>query len=422
MTKLIFISYSKKDNKFAIKLANDLEKAGHNIWIDRSIKVGEAWKQAIEEKLEEAEEVIVILSRNSIVSRWVQHEGSVAYGLKKKMYPVLIEDIPPDDVPIWVEQLQYHSFVGIDYDIAYKSLNSVLTPPSPYQTILDAQVAAYRQTGALMSEGLVNVITEARSSLIVSPEAEKLISISQNEIDIAEKRLESAREEVVAAKQLATLGTAIAALQHRISNTLNIIVPNITRLRSRIDPNDPTIAEILDIIERNARYTAEIIYRIQEPLREVEIQNININAIISSVALNLEQIWDSETSRRPVFVKLELDESIPIIRGPSGQIAEVFTNLIQNSKKAMDNGGNIVVTTGVEREFVTVRVVDTGSGIPESIQKRLFDKPVPPKEPSSGAGIGLWLSRIMLHTLGGNVEIDETNSSGTTMLVTLPIS
>jgi len=50
---------------------------------------------------------------------------------------------------------------------------------------------------------------------------------------------EEARGEVVAAKQLSTLGTAIAALQHRINNTFNIIIPNVDRLRRRVDLSDP---------------------------------------------------------------------------------------------------------------------------------------------------------------------------------------
>ena len=95
MTKEIFISYSKKDKDFAWKLADDLVSTGHKVWIDRSLQVGEDWKQTIEKKLEEADEVIVVLSANATASKWVQHEGSIAYGLKKRMYPVLIEDLPP---------------------------------------------------------------------------------------------------------------------------------------------------------------------------------------------------------------------------------------------------------------------------------------------------------------------------------------
>ena len=90
MKNRIFISYSKKDSEFAHKFADDLIAAGHKIWVDRSLQVGDEWEKTIEAALENAQEVIVILSKNAINSKWVQHEGSIAYGLKKTMCPVLL--------------------------------------------------------------------------------------------------------------------------------------------------------------------------------------------------------------------------------------------------------------------------------------------------------------------------------------------
>ena len=105
---------------------------------------------------------------------------------------------------------------------------------------------------------------------------------------------QEARGEVIAAKQLATLGTAMAALRHRINNTFNVIVPNVTRLKKRVDASDATIAEILDIIERNARYTSDIIARIQEPLRETEVQDVNVNAVLDEAIAWAQEKWSAE--------------------------------------------------------------------------------------------------------------------------------
>ena len=68
----IFISYSKKDSDFAHKLADDLAAAGFNIWIDRSLQVGEDWEDTIESQIRGANEVIVILSPNAVSSKWVR--------------------------------------------------------------------------------------------------------------------------------------------------------------------------------------------------------------------------------------------------------------------------------------------------------------------------------------------------------------
>ena len=50
MARHIFISYSKKDSEFALKLADDLVNTGHKVWIDRSLQVGEDWEETIEKK------------------------------------------------------------------------------------------------------------------------------------------------------------------------------------------------------------------------------------------------------------------------------------------------------------------------------------------------------------------------------------
>lgn len=142
MAEHIFISYSKKDSTFALKLADDLASAGHKVWIDRSLQVGEDWADTIEENLAKSLGVIVVLSSNSIVSDWVQHEGSMAYILKKPMYPLLINELLAEDLPVWVGKFQYHSFVNVEYQTAFDSLVSALAPvKNPMQILFNLMAA-----------------------------------------------------------------------------------------------------------------------------------------------------------------------------------------------------------------------------------------------------------------------------------------
>ena len=92
MTDQIFISYSKKDSEFTADLSNDLREKNFKVWFDTAIGGGEQWREAIENTLKAAEEVIVVLSPNSIDSDWVQYEGTVAYTLGKRIIPTA-EDI-----------------------------------------------------------------------------------------------------------------------------------------------------------------------------------------------------------------------------------------------------------------------------------------------------------------------------------------
>jgi GAF domain-containing protein len=233
---------------------------------------------------------------------------------------------------------------------------------------------------------------------------------------------QEARGEVVAAKQLATLGTAIAALQHRINNTFNIIVPNVTRLRSRVDTSDPTIAGILDIIERNAHYMSDIISRIQEHLGETETQGINLNGILIEIADTTQERLKQDTSLAPITIIRTLDDSIPPVQAAIGQITEVFQNLVDNACRAMKSGGTLSITSQRVDSEIQVCIVDTGSGIPPAIQGRLFKKPVPSKALGGGSGLGLWLSQLMLQRINGEIAVEKTDATGTTMLVRIHIA
>lgn len=234
----------------------------------------------------------------------------------------------------------------------------------------------------------------------------------------------AAREEVIATKQLATLGTVMAAIQHRINNTLNIIGPNITRLRRRVDTSDETIREILDIIERNVRYTSDYIHRIQEPLKETDVQKVDINASLYDARSRVWQEYESRIGFGPVEVIEKLDDALPLLEASAAQITEIFRNLIENSYKAMGaNGGVLTITSRQVDDWLEVEIQDTGPGIPAQINERLFIRPVPSRQPGGngpGAGLGLWLSALLLQRYGGEIKVVETGSTGTTMLVRLP--
>ena len=114
MTSHIFISYNKQDKDFTAQLADDLQEYGFKVWYDPNIGGGEQWKETIVAKLKSAEEVIVVLSPNSIDSDWVQYEGSMASVLGKNIYPILIANLRVDqNLPPWMERIQYINFAAV---------------------------------------------------------------------------------------------------------------------------------------------------------------------------------------------------------------------------------------------------------------------------------------------------------------------
>lgn len=250
-----------------------------------------------------------------------------------------------------------------------------------------------------------------------------LIQASRNAIERVEREKENA---IAANRHLTLLGIATAAIQHRINNTLNIIGPNITRLRKRVDLEDETIREIFDIIERNIRYTSTYIQRIQNPLKDTTLQTVDINASLRDAQAQVWQQYQDVNGFGQVRIQYELDDSLPLVSASVGHITEIFRNLIENSCKAMaSEGGTLTVISRRVDDWLEVEIRDTGPGIAPEIRDQLFEKPVPYRYSSQethGSGLGLWLSVLLLKRYAGKIKIADTGPQGTTMLVRLPIS
>ncbi|MBE2222031.1 MAG: HAMP domain-containing histidine kinase [Anaerolineae bacterium] len=280
-----------------------------------------------------------------------------------------------------------------------------------------------RDEGALLSE-----LTAVDASYWMERRPEEISQDEKNFIEASlEKRERLGRQrnieaELKATQDLATLGTALGAIQHRINNTLNIVSPNIERLRKRVDAEDEDTVEILDIIDRNVHYTAQIIYRIQEALRG-ERQRMNLNRILLDVAKQTLTQWQAVIKDDEIVISTELDENLDniVFDWPIGQITEVFTNLANNACRAMPEGGRLDIVSKLDGNLIKVRVIDTGSGIPDSILPRLFTRPVPTKKTGGTSGLGLYLGSLIVQSLRGSIEIEATGPQGTTVLVIIPL-
>jgi hypothetical protein len=90
----IFISYASEDRERAAVVATALQDLGWSVWWDRSIPTGKTFVEVIKAELESAKCAVVLWSRHSASSQWVQREARLAAN-QRKLFPVLIEDMTP---------------------------------------------------------------------------------------------------------------------------------------------------------------------------------------------------------------------------------------------------------------------------------------------------------------------------------------
>jgi signal transduction histidine kinase len=253
--------------------------------------------------------------------------------------------------------------------------------------------------------------------------------------------LTNAQTAALAQVQLAALGTAAGTLQHRLGNTINVILPAVLRLRRRLN-DDPTSEEILNAIERNALFATEVIRRMQTPLQREEFARTNLNSLLReaiqkciqenrypgiSVLVSRTPQSDYHPPQPHIMITTELEDELPETYASVGQMTEVFRVLVENAIKAIHpEPGFVTVTSKLAQDrlgkFVEITVNDTGKGIDEKTRAKLFKQPVPRQEFGEGAGLGLWLCHIIVRSHQGAIRLHASElDKGSTFLVRLPI-
>jgi len=130
----IFINYSHNDAAFVQRLIEDLNRAGHSIWIDTTnIKGGDEWMRSIADGINNSYAFIVLCTHDSLKSNWVRAEILWARQKKKLIIPLLLEDVTKDDSFFGLHS--YENIVFDDYDVALTKLIQLLPLPQISQNV-----------------------------------------------------------------------------------------------------------------------------------------------------------------------------------------------------------------------------------------------------------------------------------------------
>src|SRR6478672_643488 len=122
-----------------------------------------------------------------------------------------------------------------------------------------------------------------------------------------------------------------------------------------------------------------------------------------------------------VHVVKEYDESLAPVPSYPAELNQVWTNLIDNAVQAMGDTGTLTITTHHDDEYATVKISDTGPGIPDDIKDRIFEPFFTAKPIGHGTGLGLDIAwRIVVNKHRGYLKVMSEPGS-TTFVVRLPL-
>ena len=222
-------------------------------------------------------------------------------------------------------------------------------------------------------------------------------------------------------ERLTTLGLLSAEIAHEIRNPLTVIKLLFGSLGLRYDEADPRNKDT-QIITEKINQLEEIVSKVlsfgkaPEDLHTVWSIDELIQDTLLLVRLKMQQ-------HRIVLIHKKTNAPI-MVNASKGQLQQVFLNLIINAAEAMPNGGTLTIYSVVEgspdEERLAVYFTDTGSGIPENIQEKIFESFLTDKP--EGTGLGLSIVKRIMRTHHGDVSVANSSSLGTTLRIELPLA
>ncbi|MCK4546252.1 MAG: response regulator [Candidatus Eisenbacteria sp.] len=282
--------------------------------------------------------------------------------------------------------------------------------------------------------------------------------------DITEKRvLES---QLIQAQKLESIGQMAAGIAHEINTPTQYVGDNTRFLQEAFEGLCRVLEELRGVLDaaKSGDVPAERIERAESVLEDTDLdylleeaprafqqtldgigrvarivramkefshpggegmQATDINKAIESTVTVARNEW-----KYVADLDLKLDPSLPPVPCMPGEFNQVILNLVVNAAQAIDEflgenpeaKGEIVIETRQDGDWVEVRVADTGGGIPEEVQSRVFNPFFTTKEVGKGSGQGLAIARsVIVDKHRGTLSLETEEGKGATFIIRLPL-
>ena len=220
----------------------------------------------------------------------------------------------------------------------------------------------------------------------------------------------------------------VANVTHEIRTPLTAIIGFAETLQQGTFENPETARNFLRTIRENAERLNRLVDDLLT-LSSLELGEAKLHPEGLRIEEALDQVLaviEARAEEKGLTIRKEIAGELPLIRADRDRLAQILINILDNAIKFTPAGGTIAIAALLgDEDCLTVRIVDTGVGIPKGEIPRLGERFYRPDRTRSreqgGTGLGLSIVKHLMTAHGGRVIIDSTLGHGTTVSLHFPI-
>jgi signal transduction histidine kinase len=217
----------------------------------------------------------------------------------------------------------------------------------------------------------------------------------------------------------------VASVSHELRTPLTSIVGYVNILQERPDLPADVLAQ-LDVVARNTdrlnRLVADLLHTAQ--VDDGPMHVVRSETDLGAIVRDSVQAARPAAERAGVDIDVEAPASLIVMADPQ-RIAQVVDNLVSNAIKYTVAGGRVRVSVALEGNRVELSVADTGIGISAADRDRLFTRFFRTRQAEErsiqGVGLGLSITKTIVESHGGRIEVQSELGQGSEFRVRLPI-
>lgn len=242
-----------------------------------------------------------------------------------------------------------------------------------------------------------------------------------DELETTTLELRQTQASLIRSEKLATVGRLSAGLAHEIGNPISALMGfEDLLLQGELSPEEQR-----DFLERMKKETQRIHRVLGELLAYARpsptVLEPESPGHIAEALAQVRALLEPQKSAKSIQWQVDLPEFLPPVRLSHEKLTQVLLNLVLNALDACPDPGQIQVQAHLSSSGrVELRITDNGPGVPEPLQESLFEPFVSSKEVGQGTGLGLSVTRSLVESSGGQIELDTQVASGASFLLSLP--